>query len=250
MALRSEISKFIEAEVAGANAVNFYRTPLVGFSSAADPLYANIKDIVGPHHLQPEDVLPEVKTIVSFFLPFTKMVVDSNRREPVVPSSQWVDAYAHANDLLTEISRKLVELMRAKGVAAAMVDPLENYNEVTLKAPWSHRSAAFVAGLGRFGLNRMLITPAGAAGRFGTVFIAAELTPDPRPQDEPCLFFNKGTCRHCLTHCPPKALGDGPDQFDRHECNRKLSNVSPYPRSLNWDQDVCGKCDVGPCAIF
>lgn len=248
--LKTEIIELIESMVDQNNQPGFYRKPLVGFSSAADPLYAQIKEIVGPHHLQPEEVLAEVKTLVSFFIPFTKKVVEANRKEPVIPAREWVDCYEYTNNLINEICLAVVAAMQAKGLPAGMVDPIKNYNEITLKAPWSHRSAAFVAGLGRFGLNRMLITPVGAAGRFGTVFLSTELEPSARPAEDLCLFFKNGSCSYCLKHCPPKALGDGPDQFDRHECNRKLLNLTPYTKSLGWDLDVCGKCDVGPCAIF
>ncbi len=250
MSLSGEIVEFITRKVAGANQEDYYRQPLVGFSSAADPLYSTFKDVIGPHHWRPEDVLPEVKTLVSFFLPFSKKVVEANRRDPVVPAREWVDSYLHANNLIDEIAGDLVAMMEARGVKAGMVNSTNNYDETTLRAYWSHRSAAFVAGLGRFGLNRMLITPVGGAGRYGTVFLAEELPPSARPTEDLCLYFKNGSCRYCLKHCPPKALGDGPDEFDRHVCNKKLLNLSPYTRSLNWTLDVCGKCGVGPCALI
>jgi epoxyqueuosine reductase QueG len=250
MSLNAEIAEFIEIKAAEADQEGFYRKPLVGFSSAADPLYAAIKEIVGPHHLRPEEVLPGVKTLVSYFLPFSKKVVEANRKEPGIPAREWVDSYAHANNLINAIGRALTARLEAKGIRAGMVDSTNNYTEITLKAPWSHRSAAFVAGLGRFGLNRMLITKVGGAGRYGTIFIAEELQPTARSEEEPCLFFKNGGCRYCLKHCPAGALGGGPDEFDRQVCNKKMLNVSPYARSLNWNLDVCGKCDVGPCAIF
>jgi hypothetical protein len=57
-----------------------------------------------------------------------------------------------------------------------------NFNEEDLTAGWSHKSVAFVAGLGTFGVNRMLITPAGCAGRFGSMVISAEIPPTPAGQ--------------------------------------------------------------------
>ena len=251
MPLPEEIIEFISNKVAEVDEPGFYRRPLVGFSSAADPLYSRLKEIVGPHHLQPEAVLPEVKTLVSFFLPFSRLVVEANRLEPEFPAPEWVDSYAHANRLINEISQGLADWRTKAGRPAGMVGATHNYDEVLLKAPWSHRSAAFVAGLGRFGLNRMLITPVGAAGRYGTVFLSEELPPSARPEEELCLFFKNGSCRYCLDHCPPQALGRGPDEFDRQACNRKLLIKSPYTRDLDWDKtDVCGKCCVGPCAIL
>ena len=250
MVLGEEIIELVKIKTEEGNQSDFYRQPLVGFSSASDPLYANIKETVGPHHLYPEEILPEVKTIISFFLPFSKKVIEANRREPDVPAREWVDSYLHANNLIDRISLDLVDIMNSRGFKAAMVKSTHNYDRETLKAPWSHRSAAFAAGLGRFGLNRLLITRVGGAGRFGTVFISEELPPSARPEEEFCLFWKNGSCRYCLEHCPVKALGEWPDEFDRQACNRKLSALTPYTRSLNWSSDVCGKCDVGPCAIF
>jgi len=250
MDLREEIENFIRAKTEEANQKKFYRQPLVGFSSAADPLYAQIKETVGPHHLWPYDILPEVKTLVSFFLPFSPKVVAANRREPEVPAREWVDSYIHANGLIDSISQALAAMMTAKGLKAAVVGATKNYDENTLKAPWSHRSAAFVAGLGRFGLNRLLITPAGGAGRYGTVFISEEIPPSIRPTEELCLFWKNGSCRHCLEHCPARALGEGPEEFDRQACHRQLLAMSAKAGGQNRSQPVCGKCDVGPCAIF
>ena len=248
MDLHKELIELIQAKTGEANQADFYRKPLIGFSSASDPLYAKLKEVVGPHHLRPEEILPDVKTIISFFLPFSLKVVEANRREPDFPAREWVDSYAHANNLIDQIGLDLVSLMNARGFKAALVKATKNYDPETLKAPWSHRSAAFVAGLGRFGLNRMLITPAGGAGRYGTVLISAEIPPSASPEEELCLFWKNGSCRYCLEHCPVKALGD--DKFDRQACQQKLLALSPYADSLKWGQDVCGKCAMGPCAIF
>lgn len=238
--MRKEIIELITIKTEEGNQFDFYRKPLVGFSSAADPLYAKIKEEVGLHHLRPAEILPEVKTIVSFFLPFSKKVVEANRRGHDVPAQEWVDSYAHANNLIGKTSQDLADLVASRGFKAALVNTIKNYDEKTLKASWSHRSAAFLSGLGRFGLSRMLITPAGGAGRYGTILISEELLPSVRPEEELCLFWKNGSCRYCLEHCPVKALDDDPDKFDRQACQL----------NLNKSQGVCGKCAVGPCAIF
>lgn len=63
--------------------LTIYEEPLVAFASAADPMYARLKEegIVGPHHLSPDEWLPGAKSIVSYFLPFAKEIVASNRSE-------------------------------------------------------------------------------------------------------------------------------------------------------------------------
>jgi len=250
MSIAQEITAYIVDQVARANTQGFYREPLVGFSSAADPLYEQMIAKDGPPHIRPRDVLPEVKTLVSFFIPFSEKVVKANRVDPVTPAREWVDSYAAANILLDKISLDLVALMEAKGLKAASMVGVNSYNQETLRAPWSHRTAAFVAGLGRFGRNNLLLTRVGGAGRYGTVFLAEELPPTSRSDEEYCLFLTKGKCDYCLTHCPAGALGPGMAEFDRFKCDGRLREVTDYAKSLGWVEDVCGKCDVGPCAIF
>ncbi|MBF7084294.1 hypothetical protein IT084_15175 [Desulfallas sp. Bu1-1] len=120
-----------------------------------------------------------------------------------------------------------------------------NFNEEDLTAGWSHKSIAFVAGLGTFGVNRMLITPAGCAGRFGSMVISAEIPPTPRPGREFCRYYNGGKCLYCVTNCPTGALQV--DGLDKQTCYRRLLEVAGQFTDLGLC-DVCSKCALGPCA--
>ena len=245
--IRQALIDLIRREAMADNADGFFREPLVGFASAADPLFEEIIRQVGDHHLRPADILPEVKTVVSFFLPFTPMVVKSNRGSGPV-SREWGRSYLAANILINRLGALASEMVVASGGLAASVPATHTFDEKTLKAGWSHRSAAMVAGLGRFGLNRMLIGPVGAAGRYGTIFISPELEPSPKPEDEPCLYFQDGRCQSCVRVCPVQALTV--DGFDGHKC---YDHVLKNSEMLNLGHlcDVCGKCVVaGPCAII
>ena len=51
--------------------------PLAKIRSAEDARYENIKEIIGPPFTHPREVLPTYKTVLSFFLPFTKKKVDN-----------------------------------------------------------------------------------------------------------------------------------------------------------------------------
>ena len=245
---RREIGHLIRREVAANNGDGFFREPLVGFARADDPLFGEILRRVGPHHLRPADILPEGRTVVSFFLPFTDKVVSGNRG-PGPVSRDWGLSYLAANVLINRINGLVIDLVTAAGGTAASVPATHTFDEKTLQAGWSHRSAALVAGLGRFGLNRMLIGPSGAAGRYGTVFISPEIDPDPRPEDEPCLYFKSGRCQACVRACPVEALTT--ESFDGHKCYAHVLENSEF---LDLDGrlcDVCGKCVVaGPCAII
>ena len=73
-------------------------------------------------------------------------------------------------------------------------------------APFSHRHAAVAAGLGRFGLNNLLLTPQfGPRQRLVSLITNAPLTPDPLIEEPVCLGAK---CSKCLKACPACAFGE------------------------------------------
>ncbi|HAF17441.1 MAG: epoxyqueuosine reductase [Thermacetogeniaceae bacterium] len=254
MSIKTELIDMVVKSVNESERKDLFREPLVGFSSADNPLYRQLKEIIGPEHLYPQDILPEAKTVVSFFIPFSEKVVVSNRKQEAV-SREWAESYVEANKLINEISSKMIEYLEDRGISAATVKATYNYDEKTLKCGWSHRSAAYIAGLGKFGVNRMLITRVGCAGRYGSVVIAQEIAPDKRT-DEPdkrtdeefCVYHKKGKCLNCIKACPVGALDiDGFDKFKCHDRLKENAKLFTGPGRC----DVCGKCVVaGPCAII
>ncbi len=69
---------------------------------------------------------------------------------------------------------------------------------------WSERHAAYVCGLGTFGLSRGLITKAGMAGRFASIIIDVEIEPDERPYKG--IYDYCIRCGVCLRRCPAQAI--------------------------------------------
>lgn len=246
MDLKKEVTLLIKNEVLNSKKIELFREPLIGFASANDPLFSQLKEIIGPHHILPEDILPEAKTVVSFFVPFSEHVVLSNRQNTNV-SNEWAQTYLEANNLINGISEKLIKYLNEKGIKGETVHATHTYSEKTLSTAWSHRSAAFIAGLGRFGVNRMLITPVGCAGRYGSVIISEEISSDHRPEEELCMYLKSGQCGFCVKNCPTKALEV--NRFDKHKCHNWLLEVTKGFSHLGFC-DVCGKCVVGPCAIL
>lgn len=240
--LGSKIIDLIQRMVATAAIKTPLRAPLVGFASAHDPLLNELKTVVGSHHLHPTELLSEAQTIVAFFLPFDREVVKASRQwayvEPV-----WSRAYVETNQLIEAIGAKLKQQLAGWGVKAVEQKPTDNFNRHDLTAAWSHKSMAYVAGLGRFGLHQMLITPAGVAGRCCSMVISAPIAPTPRPDAEYCLYLRGGTCLRCVQSCPVGALTV--DGLDKQRCWKHQQNKR--------DPDLergCGKCAIGPCAII
>nr|WP_242826047.1 epoxyqueuosine reductase [Desulfurispora thermophila] len=222
-----------------------YRTPLVGAASAADPLFAQLKNLVGPGHLVPEDILPGARSVVAFFVPFRREVVLENKNHPYVARS-WAEAYIVTNQLIEDICGMLAAHLATYGIRAAWQKPTHNFDPAKLVSFWSHKHVAYICGLGSFGLHHMLITSAGCAGRLGSIILDTNLPVSPRPGHEYCLYKRKGSCLVCVKYCPTGALTA--NGLDKKRCYAHLLEVDAHYQDLSLC-DVCGKCATGPCAF-
>ena len=63
------------------NMMQIWDPPLVGVAGASDPLWEKMKEpqVIGPDHLTPKEWLPGAKSVISYFLPFTEHIRNSNR---------------------------------------------------------------------------------------------------------------------------------------------------------------------------
>ncbi len=228
--------------VANAGTFTGYREPLVGFASAFDPRFDELRRVL-PTHLTPQQMLRGARSLISFFLPFAPWVVEANRRDPDAVAPEWSTAYEETNALIGRITGLLTDVLAERGVRAAGAAATHNYDPITLACPWSHKSVAVLAGLGSFGLHRMVITDAGCAGRFGSLVVDADLRVSPVDIRERCLYLSSGGCRECVALCPVGALStDG--SIDKQRCHRRLLNLASRTNAK-----ACGKCAMGLCAL-
>jgi epoxyqueuosine reductase len=240
--LTGRIIDAIVRDVARSGTATGYRQPLVGFASAANPRFDELRRIL-PAHLSPEQMLPGARSVIAFFLPFAAWVVEANAREPAMAAPEWSTAYVETNALIAGIAAHLTGLLAERGVRAAAAAPTHNYDPDTLTCPWSHKSVAVIAGLGSFGLHRMVITDAGCAGRFGSLVVDAELPAAPAPPRERCRYFYDGSCADCVSRCPVEALSED-GAMDKQRCHRRLLDIA-----AEFGAKACGKCALGPCAM-
>jgi len=237
------IAESIVRDAAQAGTATGYRVPLVGFAAAADPRFRDLRRIVEPTHLLPEEMLPGARSVVAFFLPFAAWVVEANARHGAEVAREWSTAYVETNALIACISARLTGLLAERGVRAAAAPATHNYDPVSLACQWSHKSVAVIAGLGSFGLHRMVITDAGCAGRFGSLVVDAELRVAPVPARERCRYLYDGSCADCISRCPVDALcEDG--SMDKQRCHQRLLDIAAV-----FGAKACGKCAMGPCSL-
>ncbi|MBP2132503.1 epoxyqueuosine reductase QueG [Methanomicrobium sp. W14] len=186
-----------------------------------------------PKDFYPRSVFPEAKSVIVIGLPVHLPVIETT------PSVWYRELYGTLNRLLDQYTYRIAEYLNKCGYPSVSV-PRDGYTgiDVLLEKPvafFSHRHAAFLAGLGNFGVNNMLLTPEyGPRVRFGSVFTAACLPPDPLMEEELCCH-----CMACVRMCPVSALNGGGN----------------YPESLT-DKKACAensarleKRRLAPCGI-
>ena len=244
--IRLEIEDFVAAWRERQGTATRWETPLVGFAAALDPLFAELKNVASPTHALPGDLLPGARTVVAFFLPFEKSIPLSNIAGIPV-SWEWARGYIETNALIGAVTNHMKLYLESRGHAVAVTPATHNFDPEKLVSDWSHRHVAFVAGLGRFGQNNMLITARGCCGRLGSFVTDVFLPPDSRTEVEACLHRHDGSCLRCVERCVNAALFA--DRFDRKQCHAMCLRNGTAFREMG-KADVCGKCMVGvPCSF-
>jgi epoxyqueuosine reductase QueG len=243
--LRSAIEQVAAFHPRAQAGEGFWRTPLMACADARDPLFEGLRQTAHPGHLLPSDLLAGARTVVAYFLPFSRHVIQSNRKG-TFQSELWARAYLETNELICSINERLSSMLNDCGYRSSTVAPTHTFDATTLLSPWSHRHAAYIAGLGTFGLNRLLITQMGCCGRLGSLVTDAVLPADTRPVEEFCSFRRDGSCGVCVRRCPSTALSA--ERFDRHACYQTLLANDRYRVHIGR-ADACGKCACGlPCS--
>ena len=223
-----------------------WKEPVIKYADAADPLFDKLKEAVSEDHLLPEDILPGARTVIAYFIPFSEQIANSNI-DGKYSSEQWATAYVETNQLIAEINEHLKARLSEKDYQGSLIPATQNFDKKRLLSDWSHRHAAYIAGLGTFGINNMLITEKGCAGRVGTLVTNLELEASSRDEKENCLNKAGFNCSRCVDRCVNGSLQE--DSFDRHKCYELLLENDEL-RMESKLTDVCGKCCVDlPCSF-
>lgn len=249
--IQDQIEEMVAGYAEKSGIPNIWRVPLLA-CAPADSRFDILPDIAKPDHSLPKNLLATAKTVVTFFIPFTKTLAMENHKSDI-PCRNWGLAYQHTNNLINEICETLKRDLDTAGFKTALVQATHNFDEQTLMARWSHKHVAYIAGLGRFGVNAQFITPSGCAGRLGS--FVTEIALDERSlvtQKELCLYKTKGTCLICVDRCPVDAVS-AETGIDRQKCWARLNDNLHHTRELEGLENtthVCGKCQVFvPCSL-
>jgi epoxyqueuosine reductase QueG len=147
--------------------------------------------------------------------------------------------YQNVNALLDQHAYRLSTFLSEKGHAAIYV-PRDGYGTISILkdkpiAFFSHRHAAYLAGLGTFGLNNTLLTKEyGPRVRFVSIFTTAEIEGSAPMRKQLCT-----KCLRCVKACPVSAIPgkEYPEGIiDKKACATRAEQL--YSRFLS----PCGIC--------
>ncbi len=242
-------------EIPGIGETVMYEEPLVGFASVDDDIFEVFrrKEVIGPYYYSPTEWLPEARTVISFFLPFTETVRASNREDRKDPSKEWLYARIEGQEFIGKYMSAVKRHFEERGAAACVPALDERFDikiEFTAKklrpdfhadSRWSERHAAYACGLGTFSLSRGLITEKGMAGRFASIIVSETFEPDERKYTGVYDYCIR--CGVCAKNCPAGAI-----TLEHGKNNIKCRLYVESMRKKYSPRYGCGKCQVGvPC---
>ena len=234
--------------------LRFFGDPIFSVGSADDPGFLELQKegVVGAHHRLPTDWLPEAKTVISIFLPYSDRVLESNLADPLQPSMEWMFTRVDGQNHLLATGLAVAEALKDEGWNAVVPQTDKRFalqtsirtmgeNTPLFTSNWSERHVAYVAGLGTFGLSTCVITRKGSAGRFISVVTDWPCPPDQKDYSDYLEYCSR--CGACIRRCPPNAiLGDC--RKDKTACAAYVGKVS----AAHTPRYGCGKCQSAiPC---
>lgn len=240
--------------------------PVVGFSNGGDTHYVELQKDIGPPFMTPIEIFrksfPDTDsradelTVISCILPKTRLTKDDNRKEMAYPSERWIRSKHFGGAFGSKLCAHLVETLKNAGYEAVAPALTPFYSigmskRYGLASSWSERHAAYVSGLGTFGLCDGLITEKGKAMQCVSVIARIHIPTAPQPYSDHhayCLFYARGTCGLCIKRCPAGAISE--HGHDKERCKEYCFGVGqPYARShYGIDEYGCGLCQTGvPC---
>jgi epoxyqueuosine reductase QueG len=135
---------------------------------------------------------------VSFAMPLSPSIVAGIAEGP---TEAYAGEYSRLNSLLTQTAQDIAAFIETRGWRAQARPATGDWSTATLRAPFQHKTAATLAGLGWIGKCALLVTPDfGPAVRWASV-----LTDAPLLTGTPVVESRCGDCTACVGICPGKA---------------------------------------------
>lgn len=268
--IENEIKAFVRTSSLNRMPVSdnlIFDEPLVQFADGNDPIFLEYKAIIDPSHLTPREALakavykrhediPARISVISWILPFTSKIRESNRKHTATPSRLWLNGYRHGKKFNNAVREHVVKLLTEMDylAVAPVLQPYFKKREYSKEkgyySNWSERHIAYAAGLGTFSLSDGFITERGIAHRCGSVVTSLVLPASPRTARNPysnCLFYANGKCTVCIARCPAGAITE--NGHDKIKCQEYMRSKFHYLlEEYTRGEEACGLCQTKvPC---
>ncbi len=188
---------------------------------------------------RPKDIMSEARSVISIGIPMQRTIVET------APSIYYNNLYGIVNSTLDHAGERIALELGIEGHLAVYV-PRDGYQGiegllVSQDSFFSHRHSAYLAGMGTFGWNNLLLTERyGPRIRFTSIITSAEL-PCGSPMDKNLCI----ECGRCRDECPMEAIGEGPypeNAVDKRSCVTNSASLSK--RGIS----PCGRC-IAVCPV-
>lgn len=222
--------------------------PIIGYVDATDSMF----DMYFSRRLSnhPKNIFRPGNTVVVHFVPFAPEITESNRGGDA-PSEAWETAFNDSMWLSMRLNGVIREALDTVGRLSSGTNTPTDWDEELCREEWSHKLAAYAAGMGEFGPAGCLKTKNGFAGRFGSIITDGKYAQamSPLSNEELEEAFQKIQRQYCekgaagvvcsqemIDACPAGAIAK--DGINRKTCQAHCKTIDPYIPS----PEVCGKC--------
>ena len=161
MSFAEDVIRVIRSSMEKIQRPDLFRKPICGFSAADDPRYKELKTVIGPWHCLPTELLPEAKTVISYYVPFTKEVAKAPKNGGnlmkllIAPLILWGNRWSifcRSADIRPPALRRLIPLIPNCFVLHGLIGvPLSFPGwELSAKIAWSSRRKDLQGGFALF----------------------------------------------------------------------------------------------------
>ncbi|MCB6992715.1 hypothetical protein LI177_04350 [bacterium 210820-DFI.6.37] len=222
--------------------------PLIGYADSRNPIFDMYFSRTICDH--PKRIYRPGNTVVVHFVPFAPEITESNRGGEA-PSEDWERAFNESMWLSMRLNGVIREALDTVGRLSSCTNTPTDWNEELCREEWSHKLAAFAAGMGEFGPAGCLKTKNGFAGRFGSIITDGQYAEafETLDSDQLEALYQKiqrqyayqeaegVTCsQEMIKACPAGAISE--KGIDRKICQAHCKTIDKYIPS----PEVCGKC--------
>jgi epoxyqueuosine reductase len=164
-----------------------------------------------------------------------------NRSDPAVAMSYESHSYNIINQRLNQATSQIGGLLQRSGYRAMPMAASDHHDNESIRAIFSHKLAANLAGFGWIGKSCLLITPeSGPRVRWSTILTDAPLEAASMRIEEQC-----GECGECVDACPVRAFTgraflEGEPREARYDARKCQEYFVELVRE--GKRPVCGMC--------